>query len=81
MADVVIENAILYSPFEEPRRHFKFSDEGITNEVVEARRVSSYFVPIPCSQEARRAARFRRPCTRRRAAPSIHQRAGRSRSK
>ena len=26
--------------------HFRFTDEGITDEVVEARRVSSYFVPI-----------------------------------
>jgi hypothetical protein len=31
---VVIENPFLNSPFEEPQRHFRFSDEGITNEVV-----------------------------------------------
>ena len=47
MAQVVIENPILNSPFEEPQRHFKFTDEGISNEIVEGRRVSSYFVPIP----------------------------------
>ena len=47
MKQVVIENPILNSPFEEPTRHFKFSDEGITDEIVEARRVSSYFIPIP----------------------------------
>jgi type III restriction enzyme len=41
---VVIENPILNSPFEEPLRHFKFTGEGITNEVVDARRVSSYFM-------------------------------------
>lgn len=46
MAQVVIENPVLNSPFEEPKRHFRFSDEGITNEVMEARRVSSYFIPI-----------------------------------
>jgi len=46
MPPVVIENPILNSPFGEPTRHFKFSDEGITNEIVEARRVSSYFIPI-----------------------------------
>jgi type III restriction enzyme len=45
-AQVVIENPILNSPFEEPKQHFRFTDDGITNEVVEARRVSSYFVPI-----------------------------------
>src|SRR4051794_14564068 len=43
---VVIENPILNSPFEEPRRHYKFDEDGITDEVVEARRPSSYFVPI-----------------------------------
>src|SRR4030043_1216162 len=46
MQQVVIENPILNSPFKEPSRHFCFSDEGITNEIVEARRVSSYFIPI-----------------------------------
>ena len=46
MSQVVIENPIINSPFEEPTRHFRFADEGITNEIVEGRRVSSYFVPI-----------------------------------
>jgi type III restriction enzyme len=47
MPQVVIENPILNSPFEEPQRHFRFSDEGITNEVAEGRRSSSFFVPVP----------------------------------
>ena len=47
MAQVVIENPILNSPYEEPWRHFRFTDEGITDEIVEARRTSQYFVPIP----------------------------------
>ena len=47
MPDEIIENPILNSPFEEPSRHFKFTEDGITNEVVEGRRLSSYFVPIP----------------------------------
>ena len=51
MAQVVIENPILNSPYEEPRRHFRFSDEGITNDIVEARRVSSYFMPIPAPKK------------------------------
>jgi len=46
MKSVVIENPILNSPYDEPTRHFQFSDEGITNEVVAGRRISSYFVPI-----------------------------------
>lgn len=47
MPDTLIENPILNSAFIEPTRHFRFGDEGITAEVVEARRASAYFVPIP----------------------------------
>ena len=47
MARVVIENPVVNSPFEEPRRHFRFDDEGITPEIVPARRTSHYFIPIP----------------------------------
>ncbi len=46
MAQVIIENPILNSPYEEPGRHFQFTEDGITDEVVESRRTSSYFVPI-----------------------------------
>jgi type III restriction enzyme len=47
MKQVVIENPVLNSPFEEPKRHFRFTEDGITDEIVEARRISQYFVPIP----------------------------------
>lgn len=47
MKQVVIENPILNSPYQEPCRHFKFSDEGITDQIVQERRTSSYFIPIP----------------------------------
>jgi type III restriction enzyme len=46
MKQVVIENPILNSPFVEPKCHFRFDEEGITDEIVEQRRTSSYFVPI-----------------------------------
>jgi type III restriction enzyme len=46
MNQVVIDNPILNPPFDEPNRHFRFTDEGITNEVLEGRRTSSYFIPI-----------------------------------
>jgi type III restriction enzyme len=46
LSEVVIENPIINSPFDEPTRHFRFSDEGITNEIENGRRTSSYFVPI-----------------------------------
>jgi len=46
MKQVVIENPILNTPFKKPERHFKFDDEGITDEIIEDRRISSYFIPI-----------------------------------
>ena len=46
MSQVVIENPMINAPFDEPTRHFRFSDEGITNEIDNGRRTSSYFVPI-----------------------------------
>ena len=46
MGQVVIENPVLNSPFSEPTSHFKFSNEGITNEIINARRTSSYFIPV-----------------------------------
>src|SRR4030042_3767744 len=46
MKQGVIENPVINSPFEEPARHFRFSEEGITNKIVESRRISAYFVPI-----------------------------------
>jgi type III restriction enzyme len=42
----VIENPILNSPFDAPTRHFRFDDAGITNDIVEKRRRSAYFLPI-----------------------------------
>ncbi len=42
-----IENPIINSAFAEPSRHFRFGEEGITSELVEQRRPSAYFVPIP----------------------------------
>lgn len=46
MKQVVIENPVINFPYLEPNRHFKFSDDGITDEIVETRRISSYFIPI-----------------------------------
>ena len=46
MKQVIIENPVINSPFQEPKRHFRFSDEGITNEIIESRRISAYFIPI-----------------------------------
>jgi type III restriction enzyme len=46
MRQVIIENPVINSPFREPTCHFRFTDEGITNEIIDGRRTSSYFVPI-----------------------------------
>jgi type III restriction enzyme len=44
---VVIENPVINSPYDEPKRHFKFTEEGISDEIIEGtRRPSSYFIPI-----------------------------------
>jgi len=51
LAPVVIENPILNSPYQEPQRHFRCDEDGITNEIVEERRISSYFVPIPAARK------------------------------
>jgi len=45
MADL-IENPVINSPFEEPRRHFRFAENGITDEIVLGRCLSTYFIPI-----------------------------------
>lgn len=47
MSQVVIENPILNSPFTEPGRHFRFDDDGITDQIEDSRRISCYFIPIP----------------------------------
>ena len=47
MTQVTIENPVLNSPFQEPKRHFRFTEDGITDEILEERRISQYFVPIP----------------------------------
>ena len=48
MADVVIQNPVINSPFDVPTQHFEFGDRGITGRIIEgSRRESSFFVPIP----------------------------------
>lgn len=47
MPDQIIDNPIINSPFVEPKRQFVFTEDGISNEIIEKRRVSAYFVPIP----------------------------------
>ncbi|MDH6056548.1 BPTD_3080 family restriction endonuclease [Umezakia ovalisporum] len=46
MKQVIIENPIINSAFSEPKRHFRFDDDGITSDIVKSRRISHYFIPI-----------------------------------
>ncbi len=46
MSTVVIEKPVINSPYREPDRHFKFNEEGITDEIEAGRRKSAYFIPI-----------------------------------
>ena len=38
MKQVIIENPVINSPYDEPKRHFKFTEEGITDEIIEGTR-------------------------------------------
>jgi type III restriction enzyme len=42
-----ITNPVINGPYTEPLRHFRFDEEGVTDEIVEGRRRSEYFVPVP----------------------------------
>jgi type III restriction enzyme len=42
-----IDNPILDGPYAPPTRHWLFDDGGIANKVVDGRRPSGYFVPVP----------------------------------
>jgi len=43
---LVIDNPVINSVFKEPGKHFKFTDDGIADEIVEARRPSAHFIPV-----------------------------------
>lgn len=43
----IIENPVINSPFDEPDCYYHFTETGITNKIVQGRRESVYFVPIP----------------------------------
>src|ERR1051326_4810311 len=70
MAQVVIEDPILNSPFEEPTRYFKFSDDGITDEILDGRRPSAHFVPIPRAKKKGKQLQFETEWTNDRIEPN-----------
>ncbi len=42
-----MKSPILNSPHLEPNRYFKADDRGLTEEVIESRRPSSFYIPVP----------------------------------
>jgi len=56
MSQTEIQNPILNSPFEEPRYHFRFDEQGITDEIIEGRRNSIYRMPIPLPKKRGKSA-------------------------
>lgn len=47
---------ILNSPYKEPNRHFKADERGLTDEIIEARRPSSFYIPVPRAKTLRKRA-------------------------
>ena len=46
-----IENPILNSPYDAPTRCFKFDSDGITDEILDERRRSEFFVAVPAPKK------------------------------
>ena len=42
-----MKSPILNSPYLEPNRHFKSDERGLTEEIAESRRPSSFYIPVP----------------------------------
>jgi type III restriction enzyme len=42
-----MNSPIINSPYFEPDRHFKTDERGLSEEVLETRRSSSFYIPIP----------------------------------
>ena len=53
VGDLVIANPIINGPYDEPARHFRFDADGITDQVDDGRRPSSYIVPVPRPRKGR----------------------------
>ena len=53
VGDLVTANPIINGPYDEPARHFRFDADGITDQVDDGRRPSSYLVPVPRPRKGR----------------------------
>jgi type III restriction enzyme len=53
-----MESPILNSPYFEPNRHFRADDRGITENIIETRRPSSFYIPVPRAKTRQRKLDF-----------------------
>lgn len=51
-----MNSPILNSPYKEPVRHFKSDERGLTEEVLECRRPSSFYIPVPRAKSLKKRA-------------------------
>jgi len=72
MAQAVIENPVINSPFHEPSRHYRFTDEGITDEIIDGRRRSEYFMPIAQPRKRGKQMVLESEWTQDRIEPNVH---------
>src|SRR3989338_7798152 len=47
MPDALTQNPILNSPYSEPCKHFDSNERGLTDEVLDSRRPSRFYIPVP----------------------------------
>jgi type III restriction enzyme len=47
VSQVITENWVFNSAFRGPNRHLRFTEEGMTKEIIDQHRNNSHFVPIP----------------------------------
>ena len=51
-----MKSPILNSPYKEPVRHFKSDERGLTDEISEFRRPSSFYIPVPRAKSMKKRA-------------------------
>src|SRR3989338_5589713 len=47
MPDALTQNPILNSPYSEPCKHFDSNERGLTDEVLDSRPPSRFYIPVP----------------------------------
>ncbi|MBU4579417.1 DEAD/DEAH box helicase family protein [Patescibacteria group bacterium] len=53
-----MKSPILNSPYFEPSRHFKADERGLTEDIIESRRPSSFYIPVPRAKTKQKKMEF-----------------------